>query len=202
MFRVSDGRVRNPRCVVIGIPLGLIAANATEWLFHKHVLHGKKHGKDRSSFWSFHFHDHHRLARKHAMHDPDYETGLFQWNGQAKEALALVASAVIIAPLFPVAPFFTATMWYSGANYYVKHKRAHLDPAWAREHLPWHYDHHMGPNQDANWCVTKPWADIVMGTREPYVGTEREAQDEAKRRKRAAKVAQPVDLAPPIAIPA
>ena len=47
----------------------------------------------------------------------------------------------------------------------------------------------MGPNQDANWCVTRPWFDILMGTREPYVGTEREAQDEAKRRKKAARQA-------------
>jgi hypothetical protein len=39
----------------------------------------------------------------------------------------------------------------------------------------------MAPNQDANWCVTKPWFDQIMGTREPYVGTERERQDQAKR---------------------
>ena len=177
---------------MIGIPLGLVAANATEWWFHKYVLHGRKLGKNRGNFWSFHFHDHHRLARKHGMHDPDYENSPFQWNGQGKEALALAASAVILAPLFPVAPFFTATMMYSGINYYRVHKKAHLDPEWARENVPWHYDHHMGPNQDANWCVTKPWFDILLGTREPYVGTEREAQDEAKRRKRAPKVKAPI----------
>ena len=49
-----------------------------------------------------------------------------------------------------------------------------------REHLPWHYDHHMGPNQEANWCVTRPWFDYVMGTREPYVGTLRESGDRAR----------------------
>ncbi|RYZ84400.1 MAG: hypothetical protein EOO68_31675, partial [Moraxellaceae bacterium] len=27
------------------------------------------------------------------------------------------------------------------------------------------YDHHMNSNQDANWCVTRPWFDYVMGTR-------------------------------------
>jgi sterol desaturase/sphingolipid hydroxylase (fatty acid hydroxylase superfamily) len=31
--------------------------------------------------------------------------------------------------------------------------------------IPWHYDHHMNSNQDANWCVTRPWFDYVMGTR-------------------------------------
>ncbi|MCW5802887.1 MAG: hypothetical protein KIT31_10915 [Deltaproteobacteria bacterium] len=158
---------------MIGIPLGLLAANASEWLMHKYVLHGL--GRHKASFWSFHWHDHHRNARKHGHLDPDYRVPPWRaWNGQSKEAAALVATAVVMAPLAPVAPFFYGTIVYSAVNYYRKHKRAHLDPAWAREHLPWHYDHHMGPNQNANWCVTRPWFDIVMGTREPYAGTERE----------------------------
>ena len=49
------------------------------------------------------------------------------------------------------------------------------------EAFPWHYDHHMGPNQNANWCVTRPWMDIVMGTREPYAGTDRERATLARR---------------------
>jgi len=61
------------------------------------------------------------------------------------------------------------------------HKLYHLDPEWAREHLSWHYDHHMGTDQDANWCVTHPWFDELMGTRQPYAGTEREARDVRKR---------------------
>ena len=51
----------------------------------------------------------------------------------------------------------------------------------------------MGPNQDANWCVTWPWFDQLMGTREVYAGTEREAADmarrEARERRRAARSA-------------
>jgi sterol desaturase/sphingolipid hydroxylase (fatty acid hydroxylase superfamily) len=86
-------------------------------------------------------------------------------------------------PIAPVAPFFVGTLAYSSFRYYRVHKHAHLDPAWAREHLPWHYDHHMGPNQEANWCVTNPWFDEVMGTRRPYVGTADEARDEERRRK-------------------
>ena len=60
-----------------------------------------------------------------------------------------------------------------------------FDHAWAREHLPWHYDHHMGPDQDANWCVTRPWFDQLMGTRRPYAGTEAERLADAKRAKHA-----------------
>jgi hypothetical protein len=151
---------------MIGIPLGLAVANASEWAFHKYVLHGL--GRDKRSFWSFHWHDHHRNARKHGHLDADYRARLFTaWNGQSKEALALAAGVAVLAPLAPIAPWFVGTVIYSTINYYRKHKRAHLDPAWAREHLPWHYDHHMGSNQNANWCVTRPWFDHLMGTREP-----------------------------------
>ena len=43
----------------------------------------------------------------------------------------------------------------------------------------------MGPNQHANWCVTRPWFDHIMGTREPFVGTEQELQSATKRARRA-----------------
>ena len=176
---------------MIGIPLGLAYHNAMEWVIHKHVLHGR--GKHRRSFWSFHFHDHHQAARRRGMSDPDYERGFFQWDARGKEVAALLGAAALHAPLLPLAPWFVATCWYSQLRYYRVHRRSHLDPAWAREHLPWHYDHHMGPNQDANWCVTWPWFDQLMGTREVYAGTEREAADmarrEARERRRAARSA-------------
>lgn len=149
---------------MIGIPLGLITANAVEWTMHKYVLHHL--GRDKRNFWAFHFHEHHREVRKHDYHDPNYHKFPLGLHAQGKEAWALIAASTAIAPLFPVAPFFVGTLWYSAANYYHLHKKSHLNPAWAREHLPWHYDHHMGRNADANWCVTKPWFDYVMGTRE------------------------------------
>ncbi len=42
----------------------------------------------------------------------------------------------------------------------------------------------MGPDQDKNWCVTFPLWDYVMGTRVPYIGTEKEQKDIAKGRRR------------------
>ena len=164
---------------MLGIPIGLACSNATEWLFHKHVLHGL--GKHRNSFWAFHWHEHHRNVRKSGHRDDAYEKSLLGWHSQSKEALCLAAAAMLVAPLFPVAPFFTVTSWSRMLHYYRVHKRSHLDPSWARENLPWHYDHHMGADQDANWCVTNPWFDELMGTRVPYVGTAREAADIAKR---------------------
>ena len=119
--------------------------------------------------------------RLHGHNDPDYQRSVFGWNAQGKEALTLTLATAAHLPLAPIAPFFTATVVYSAVNYYRKHKRSHMDPEWAREHLPWHYDHHMGPNQNANWCVTHPFFDHVMGTREPYLGTEREQRDRDRR---------------------
>jgi hypothetical protein len=151
---------------MIGIPLGLIYANAGEWFLHKHMLHGL--GKNRASFWSFHWHEHHREARAHDMFDRQYVLPLLTWSPQGKEAAALVAAGLLHLPLLPVAPFFTLTVYWRAWRYYSLHKRAHLDRSWARQHLPWHYDHHMGRDQNANWCVTHPWFDHVMGTRKRY----------------------------------
>lgn len=158
---------------MIGIPLGLITANAYEWMIHKHVLHGM--GKKRGTFWAFHFHEHHGAVRKHDFYDPHYERFPLGAHAQGKEAWSLIAGAAVIAPLFPIAPFFVGTLWYCSANYYRVHKKAHRDPAWARSHLRWHYDHHMGANPSANWCVTKPWFDYVMGTREFMPGENHES---------------------------
>lgn len=151
---------------MIGIPLGLLYSNAGEWIIHKHLLHGR--GKDKRSFWSFHWHEHHRESRRNDMFDRQYVRSLLSWQAQSKEALALAVVAAAHVPLFPVAPFFTATVWYSTWRYYRVHKKAHLDSEWARQHVPWHYDHHMGKDQNLNWCVTHPFFDYVMGTRKRY----------------------------------
>ncbi|ULQ48134.1 hypothetical protein JN531_007495 [Flagellatimonas centrodinii] len=157
---------------MIGIPLGLVTANAVEWFMHKHVLH--EMGRNRKSFWAFHFHEHHKVVLQHDFLDPNYERFPLGLHAQGKEAWALIGASAAVAPMFPVAPFWVGTLWYCAANYYVKHRRAHEDAEWAKNHLPWHYDHHMGMNPNANWCVTKPWFDYVMGTREFRDGGERE----------------------------
>lgn len=172
---------------MIGIPLALLTANASEWWIHKHILHGR--GRKRASFWSFHWYEHHSASLKHSMYDADYKRFPIGNHAQGKEILGLCLLSLPVAAMLPVAPFFSATLLYSGVNYYRKHRRAHLDPEWAHQHLPWHYDHHMGPNQDANWGVTHDWCDRVMGTRQPYVGTPEEARDHIARKAAAQRVA-------------
>ena len=96
---------------MIGIPVGLLVANAAEWLTHKYVLHGV--GKRKTSVWHFHWNEHHRACRKGNHRDPDYERSVFGNHAQGKEALALALAAASQAPLLPVAPFYVGTLWYS-----------------------------------------------------------------------------------------
>ena len=150
---------------MIGFLLGLLVANAGEWLIHKHLLH--RYARRPGSWWAFHLEEHHYAASVHEGRDPAYERLTWQWNAQTKEAVALLFGALLEVPLYFVAPSFTLGLWVSMVGYYVVHRKAHLDPAWARKYLPWHYDHHMGRNPERNWCVTLPLWDHVMGTRVP-----------------------------------
>lgn len=157
---------------MIGLALGLLYANAVEWVAHKYVLHNL--GKKRGSLWAFHWANHHKSARTNEMFDEDYAKAFWKWEAGGKETLALGVLLGAHAPLAAVAPWFTAALWYSSANYLYKHRRCHVDVEWGRTHMPHHYDHHMGRDQDANWCVTQPWFDWLLGTRKPYAFTSSE----------------------------
>lgn len=148
---------------MIGIPIGLLYSNVAEWAIHRYVLHGL--GKRKGSMWSFHWREHHSASRKNDMFDEAYTRPTFSGGPQTREAVALLALAAAHLPALPVAPFFVGTVLYRTWRYHRVHRRAHLDSHWAKTNLPWHYDHHMGKDQDTNWCVTNPFFDTVMGTR-------------------------------------
>ncbi len=167
---------------MIGFPLGLLYANAIEWASHRYLQHGL--GRKKKSFWAFHWHEHHRNVRRNGHHDPDYLRSRVGFHAQGKETLAVAVACAVHLPLLPVAPFFTVGTWYYAVKSYRAHKKSHLDVEWAKKNVPWHYDHHMGPDQDANWCTLYPWFDDLMGTRRPYLGTERQRRDEARARSR------------------
>jgi Fatty acid hydroxylase superfamily len=164
---LDAGTCENPqqsRAVkVIGFALGLLHANAVEWLTHKYVLHGL--GKHKGSIWRFHWAQHHRIARKNAMYDKSYEEPFWRWRARGKEIAGILGLAVLHLPLVKVAPFFTLGVVLSSFNYLYRHRKAHLEVEWGKQHMPHHWDHHMGANQDANWCVCYPWFDWVLGTR-------------------------------------
>lgn len=152
-----------------GFIAGLVIANGFEWVAHKYILHGMhRAGKPRyspvpdsmKSHW-----EHHREVRKTDFHDHGYVEGFSNWRTK-NEIISLAVVAGVFAPLFyPVSKGMSLSVLYAAGNYYYIHRRAHLEPEWAMKKIPWHYDHHMNSNQDANWCVTKPWFDYILGTR-------------------------------------
>jgi len=143
--------------------LGLLAENAGEWVFHRHVLH--RLGKRPGSLWHYHWSEHHRVARANDMFDPCYRGWPSHWDTHGKEVLFLLLVAAAHWPLSASIPWYVAGLYAGLAAYYVRHRRSHLDPDWARAHLPWHCDHHLGGNAEANWCISWPWFDWLAGTR-------------------------------------
>ncbi|WP_336366101.1 hypothetical protein [Marinobacter sp. C2H3] len=157
---------------MIGFPIALFVANGVEWYAHKYVLHGTPYarpvpGRTRYSpspqLMKSHW-EHHKVVRTEAYRDDGYAEGLANWRTRG-EVVSLLKLTAVTSLAFPVAPFFTLGTYYAAARYFYVHRRSHLDPAWGRRAIPWHYDHHMNTNQDANWCVTRPWFDYLMGTR-------------------------------------
>ena len=167
---------------MFGFAVGLAYISLFEWAFHRYVFH--VYGKRKGSFQSYHWHEHHKNSRANQMVDSDYELPVWGTFARGKEPGGILAGALLHLPLLPLAPVFTATVFAGSWAYYQIHKKAHLDPAWAREYAPWHVDHHLGPNQDANFGVTNQWWDILFDSRVPYVGTELETRDLERHAKR------------------
>ena len=153
---------------MIGFPIALIFANGFEWYAHKYILHGTPRPgqpryspipKSMKSHWQ-----HHKIVRTTDYQDEGYEEGLDNWRTR-DEVTSLLKLTAITSLAMPVAPFFTLGTYYAAARYFYVHRRSHLEPEWGKKTIPGHYDHHMNTNQDANWCVTRPWFDYIMGTR-------------------------------------
>ena len=152
-----------------GFLAGLAVANGFEWVAHKYILHGThRAGKPRyspvpdsmKSHW-----EHHREVRKTDFHDQGYVEGISNWRTKNEIISLAVVAGVFGTAFYPVSKGMSLAVLYCAGNYYYIHRRAHLEPEWAMKRIPWHYDHHMNSNQDANWCVTKPWFDYILGTR-------------------------------------
>lgn len=155
--------------MIKGFIAGLVILNGYEWFAHKYLLHGvHRKGKPRyspvpksmESHWA-----HHREVRKQGFSDDCYVEGLDNWRTRHELMSLAVAAGVASVVFYPFSKGMALAAIYSAGNYYYVHRRAHLEPDWAKRTIPWHYDHHMNSNQDANWCVTRPWFDYVMGTR-------------------------------------
>lgn len=143
--------------------LGLLVANAGEWSIHKYILHGL--GKDKNSIWAYHWREHHEICFKNAMIDEGYRHVSLKWNSQSKEWAFMLLAVLSQLPFIDIAFWYVMGVYLSIAVYYYLHRKSHTEPNWARQYLPWHYDHHLGSVPDANWCITYPLFDYLMGTR-------------------------------------
>ena len=75
---------------------------------------------------------------------------------------------ILHSPLYLLFPIFTLTVLAYASVYMVVHRKSHQHVQFFKKWLPWHYEHHMGKNQDANWGVTTDWPDRLLKTREKY----------------------------------
>lgn len=148
---------------MMGFPIGVLFSNAFEWYAHKTWLH-EYPSKHRNSPFFTHIR-HHKRARLNQFFDESYQNSLWRDQEMFNEKVALIGVAAVTTVVAPIAPFFVLGTWYGAWNYWHVHKKSHLDPDYAKARVPWHYDHHMNASQDANWCVTRPWFDYIMGTR-------------------------------------
>ena len=155
--------------MIRGFIAGVMISNAFEWVAHKYILHGvHRKGKARfspspasmNSHWA-----HHRFVRKQQFGDDGYVEGLKNERTRLELLSLVIVASTTSAMAYPFSKGMALSFWYCAGKYFYVHRRAHLEPDWAKKRIPWHYDHHMNSNQDANWCVTRPWFDYVMGTR-------------------------------------
>lgn len=164
--------------MALQVVLGMVLGNLLEWVVHRYFLHGV--GKRPRSILSFHWRGHHRYSRTHGFRDPDYEESLWAWNGKTKEIAALAFLAALFSPVLFLAPWVYAGMFLWIFIYYFLHSYSHQNPEWAKKWMRWHYDHHMGRFQDANWGVVTPLWDWIFGTRKHYVFDEKGRASEVK----------------------
>ena len=143
---------------MISILLGFIYANFLDW--GTHILLHKPRGKSRFKFhWK-----HHYEARTNENVDSDYKQKLFH-----NETWITLAAIVLHTPLFWYVPVFALVTVAYAAVYMVLHRKSHEHIEFFRRWMPWHYEHHMGKNQNKNWCVVCPLMDHVMGTRDKWL---------------------------------
>jgi sterol desaturase/sphingolipid hydroxylase (fatty acid hydroxylase superfamily) len=151
--------------VILSCLIGFVVSNFSEWVVHKYILHGL--GKKKDSFFNFHW-QHHNISRKNKFVDNDYKEGL-GCRAIRREILGIVALLFFNINWLFMWPMLFAWFTFFSIAYYFIHSYSHINPQWCRKWVPWHYDHHMGIDQNKNWGVTSPFWDYILGTRVKYV---------------------------------
>ena len=137
--------------------LGTMYSFLFEYVVHRYVLHNRKLFK---SAFKNHFKRHHGRSRKNDMYDVGYERLISSYF----EVISLTLIAILHTPIIFVSGFLYSVILMNLIHYYVIHKKSHIDTEWGKKNLPWHYEHHMGKDQNINWGVRSPIIDKLVGT--------------------------------------
>ena len=142
--------------------LGFLIGSLIEWLAHRYLLHNFK--LKRLSY--SHFSIHHKNCRKNQGFDSDYVSPIpADYEHGWSEILFLLAGVFLTSPLVLLSFWLWFALLIHSILYYVLHRYFHLNPSWGKKYMPWHWDHHMGKNQNSNWGVTNPIFDWIFRTR-------------------------------------
>lgn len=157
--------------IVLQVALAWAYSHVLEYCLHRWLLHNRH----RKKWFKTHFGDHHKIARRNMMLDSKaYKAIEIKGDPEIK---GLIVLGLLHSPVAILWPFAYAMLIWSAFSYFFVHRRAHQDFRWARENLSWHYDHHMGPDQNVNWGVRLPWVDWIMGTRVHWKGEQKEVSE-------------------------
>ena len=104
---------------------------------------------------------HHGTSRKNKMFDKNYQR--FS-SASSFEIISLTLITAAHFPIYFISPTFFFTVLANVLHYYYVHRKSHLDVDWGKKNLPWHYEHHMGKNQNINWGIRSPLIDKLAGT--------------------------------------
>jgi len=94
--------------------------------------------------------------RKNNFYDPKIS---------GREIIGVLSLCLLAVPIIYILPFTYYALLLHSMLYFVVHNLSHKYPNFAKRFVPWHYDHHMGKNQNTNWCVVHPLADYIFKTR-------------------------------------
>ena len=151
--------------MLVWILLGLVVGSFIEWFAHRYFLHNFS----SRVFSRSHFSVHHKKCRKNNNFDEDYlRFPPRHIDGGGGEIILLISLAALTTPTILISFWFWAGLVLHAMIYYYLHRKSHIDSEWGRKWMPWHWDHHMGKDQNYNWGVTNPIFDYVFRTRKKY----------------------------------
>jgi len=148
--------------LLLEVIVALFYSYFLEWCLHK-IIHNRK---IIPFAFRNHFGIHHRNARRNKMYDKNYENILSKES--LFEPVSLLFLAIIHLPLIYISYVVYFTLLFSMSMYYYKHRRCHIDVGWGIKNMPWHYEHHMGKDQNKNWGVRTNMIDKIFKTKTDY----------------------------------